>query len=103
MAITPLVLYGRLVTFDPGAPVIDNGALYIGADELIAAVQRRPDKPPQRAAPRRPQTVPRATLPTGTPPWMRSLKQWATRKGSTAELKRATIEVRVPAGERAWQ
>jgi hypothetical protein len=34
---------------------------------------------------------------------MRSLKQWATRKGSTPEAKRATIEVKVPAGERPWQ
>ena len=47
--------------------------------------------------------IPEQDLPPGTPPWMRSLKQWATRKGSTAELKRATIEVRVPAGERPWQ
>jgi 5-methylthioadenosine/S-adenosylhomocysteine deaminase len=35
----PLVLRGRLVTFDPDLPVIDKGALYIGADEKIAAVQ----------------------------------------------------------------
>jgi hypothetical protein len=34
---------------------------------------------------------------------MRSLKQWATRKGTTADAKRATIEVRVPTGERPWQ
>lgn len=37
--IAPLVLLGRLVTFDEHATVIDDGALYIGADELIAAVQ----------------------------------------------------------------
>jgi hypothetical protein len=42
-------------------------------------------------------------MPPGTPPWMRSLKQWATRKGTTADAKRATIEVRVPTGERPWQ
>ena len=47
--------------------------------------------------------IPELDLPPGTPPWMRSLKQWATRKGSTAELKRATIEVRIPADERPWQ
>ena len=46
MAITPLVVYGRLVTFDPERPVIDDGALYIGADERIAAVQRRTAAPP---------------------------------------------------------
>jgi len=37
----PLVLTGRVVTFDEGQPQIDDGALYIGADELIAAVQPR--------------------------------------------------------------
>lgn len=50
---TPLVLYGRLVTFDPERPVIDDGALYIGSDERIAAVQRRTAAPPagfERAA-----------------------------------------------------
>ena len=35
----PLVLYGRVVTFDEANPLIDDGALYIGADELIHAVQ----------------------------------------------------------------
>jgi 5-methylthioadenosine/S-adenosylhomocysteine deaminase len=34
------------VTFDPERPVIDDGALYIGADERIAAVQRRNAAPP---------------------------------------------------------
>jgi hypothetical protein len=47
--------------------------------------------------------IPEQDLPAGTPPWMLSLKQWATRKGSSAELKRATIEVRVPASERPWE
>jgi hypothetical protein len=43
--ISPLVLYGRLVTFDDGK-VIDNGALYIGEDEKIAAVQDADAPPP---------------------------------------------------------
>jgi uracil-DNA glycosylase len=47
--------------------------------------------------------IPEHDMPPGTPPWMRSLKQWATRKGTTADAKRATIEVRVPTGERPWQ
>lgn len=42
----PLVLLGRLVTFDPAQPVIDQGALYIGADETIAAVQAATAAPP---------------------------------------------------------
>ncbi len=37
----PLVLTGRVVTFDEDQPQIDDGAVYIGADELIAAVQPR--------------------------------------------------------------
>jgi hypothetical protein len=47
--------------------------------------------------------IPDHDMPPGTPPWMRSLKQWAARKGSSPELKRATIEVRVPTGERPWE
>ena len=46
MAIEPLIIYGRLVTLDPERPLIDDGALYIGADERIAAVQRRKEPPP---------------------------------------------------------
>jgi cytosine/adenosine deaminase-related metal-dependent hydrolase len=42
----PLVLTGRVVTFDEDRPDIDDGALYIGADELIAAVQPRKDPAP---------------------------------------------------------
>jgi cytosine/adenosine deaminase-related metal-dependent hydrolase len=37
----PLVLTGRVVTFDDAQPTIDDGAVYIGGDELIAAVQPR--------------------------------------------------------------
>jgi len=44
--IAPLVLHGRLVTMDEGQPLIEDGALYIGADEKIAAVQRRSDPAP---------------------------------------------------------
>jgi cytosine/adenosine deaminase-related metal-dependent hydrolase len=42
----PLVLLGRLVTFDSAQPVIEDGALYIGADELIAKVGKRTDPAP---------------------------------------------------------
>jgi 5-methylthioadenosine/S-adenosylhomocysteine deaminase len=46
VAITPLIFHGKLVTFDPDRPVIEDGALYIGADERIEAVQSRGDPPP---------------------------------------------------------
>ena len=42
----PLVLSGRVVTFDPAHPQIDAGAVYIGSDELIAAVQPASAPPP---------------------------------------------------------
>lgn len=41
MAAPPLVVHGRLVTFDPERPVVENGALYIGADQRIEAVLER--------------------------------------------------------------
>jgi 5-methylthioadenosine/S-adenosylhomocysteine deaminase len=44
--IEPIVFLGRLVTFDDGK-VIDDGALYIGADEKIAAVQKASDPAPE--------------------------------------------------------
>ncbi len=44
--IEPIVFLGRLVTFDDGR-VIDDGALYIGADEKIAAVQKASDPAPE--------------------------------------------------------
>lgn len=46
------MLLGRLVTFDPARLEVGDGALYIGADERIAAVQSRTD--PARAASSRP-------------------------------------------------
>jgi cytosine/adenosine deaminase-related metal-dependent hydrolase len=42
----PIVFLGRLVTFDDGK-VINDGALYVGADEKIAAVQKAGDPPPE--------------------------------------------------------
>jgi len=44
--IEPIVFLGRLVTFDDGK-VIDGGALYVGADETIAAVQKASDPAPE--------------------------------------------------------
>jgi uracil-DNA glycosylase len=46
--------------------------------------------------------IPEVDLPAGAPPWMRSLKTWATRVGDTPEAKRATIEVVIPKDERPW-
>jgi 5-methylthioadenosine/S-adenosylhomocysteine deaminase len=42
----PIILHGRLVTFDPSQPVVDNGALYIGGDGTIAAVRPANAPPP---------------------------------------------------------
>jgi hypothetical protein len=47
--------------------------------------------------------IPEIDMPAGLPPWMRSLTKWADREGTSPELKRATIVVRVPEGERPWQ
>lgn len=47
--------------------------------------------------------IPEFDMPPGSPPWMRSVKQWATRKGDTPEARRACIEVVVPRGERPWE
>ena len=44
---TPLVIHGRLVTMDEEGSVIEDGALYIGADELIHAVQSVRDPAPK--------------------------------------------------------
>jgi 5-methylthioadenosine/S-adenosylhomocysteine deaminase len=44
---SPLVLHGRVVTFDSeGDDVVDDGAVYIGADERFKAVQSRSEAPP---------------------------------------------------------
>ena len=63
-------------------------------------------KPEDRSA------IPEEDLPAGSPPWMRSLKQWASREHllkanasakKKAEAKRATIVVEIPRAERAWE
>jgi uracil-DNA glycosylase len=41
--------------------------------------------------------VPAADLPAGSPAWMSGQKDWATRTGSTAQQKRYTITITVPA------
>ena len=41
-----LVVTGRVVTFDAQRPVLDDGAVYVGDDGLIDAVQDRGDAPP---------------------------------------------------------
>lgn len=46
--------------------------------------------------------IPERDLPAGLPAWMRSVEVWADREGEGWEEKRATIVVRVPAGERPW-
>jgi uracil-DNA glycosylase len=56
--------------------------------------------------------IPDFDLPAGSPPWFRSLKQWASREAvgvrddadeaARDEAKRATIVVTVPRAERPW-
>ena len=47
--------------------------------------------------------IPEADLPPGTPAFMRSLEEWATRQGDTPDQKRARIVVTVPPAERPWR
>jgi uracil-DNA glycosylase len=46
--------------------------------------------------------IPPGDLSAGIPAWMRTARDWATRTGSDADTKRATITVTVPAGARPW-
>jgi len=46
--------------------------------------------------------IPAGDLPAGIPAWMRTARDWATRTGSDAGTKRATITVTVPAATRPW-
>lgn len=42
--------------------------------------------------------IPERDYPPGLPTWMRGLQGWANRVGATADEKRATLQVKVPAG-----
>jgi hypothetical protein len=44
--------------------------------------------------------IPEQDMPAGLPAWMRGAKNWATRSGTTAALKRVTITVTIPTGAR---
>ena len=67
--IDPLVLTGRVVTFDEEQPEIDDGAVYVGADELIAAVRpRSAPAPPGFDGAREVRTGERGPLPAVVPP-----------------------------------
>ena len=44
--------------------------------------------------------IPEIDLPAGLPSWMRGAKNWATRTGTTAALKRVSITVTIPTGSR---
>ncbi len=46
MPIEPLIIRGRIVTFDKQRRVLEHGSLYIGADERIVAVRERGESPP---------------------------------------------------------
>lgn len=77
----------RLSTARLGERDVDRELIAYG-DELLAS-----DRSP----------IPDYDLPAGAPPWWSSVRQWAARKGDTAEEKRATIEVVVPTAERPWR
>ena len=66
----------------------EQGELVLYGEDLV---------PEDRAA------IPELDLPAGSPPWMRSLRQWATRRGDGVDEKRACIEVVVPREERPWE
>lgn len=44
--------------------------------------------------------IPEQDMPAGLPAWMRGAQNWATRSGTTAALKRATITVTIPTRSR---
>jgi uracil-DNA glycosylase len=46
--------------------------------------------------------IPEADLPAGLPAWMGALDAWASRTGTDAQNKRATITVTVPTRFRTW-
>jgi hypothetical protein len=46
--------------------------------------------------------IPAGDLPPGLPDWMCALDAWAKRTGDTAQMKRATITVKVPTAARTW-
>jgi hypothetical protein len=46
--------------------------------------------------------IPEIDLPPGLPAWMGALDAWATRTGTDAQKKRATITVTVPTRFRTW-
>jgi len=46
--------------------------------------------------------IPTRDMPPGLPDWMCALDAWAKRTGDTAQMKRATITVKVPTAARTW-
>lgn len=47
LPIEPLVIRGRIVTFDKKSRVLEEGALYVGADEKVAAIRKASDPAPE--------------------------------------------------------
>jgi hypothetical protein len=80
-----------------------NGAL----PGLVAAIDH-PDEPPSGALYGTAFTdadlppIPPEDLPAGTPAWMRTARDWASRQGADADTKRATVTVTVPSAARQW-
>jgi uracil-DNA glycosylase len=46
--------------------------------------------------------IPAQDLPAGSPAWWRDLESWATRTGTDAQTRRATLTISIPAPARTW-
>ena len=94
--------HGQISLADATARLLDNwNAALPGLIAAVAHPDRPPDPTPYGTAftPADLPPVPAGDLPPGLPAWMRT-GSWAKRAGATTALKRATIQLAVPARAR---
>lgn len=90
---------GQISLADATARLLDN---WNAAVPGLAGALAHPDQPPSGLpygsafAPGDLAPIPPGDLPPGLPAWMRTRRDWASRTGSDAASKRATITVTVP-------